>query len=290
MNYEKMKITREWHELRQRLFRVNGTVTESIIVDLNAAPHPDGPYLAKIIPLGADQKALFAFLIDHPEPLARLYGFWAAWRANHGRKYDAPIIDHSLSYFMRARTVEDYEEVAETYNEPDAWFEVGKFASFGYFYAASMGDSRAAYRVLLHIEQHNTPVSMDTIIDYIRITCTEPCSSTSCHVKYALRKRRKQIGVDRALGYRFGQLIYEFEDYIIYKCSCDTSNDGNLRAYRNFYLIEISAARKRVVTTILCLRHIGMYRDLTNLIARLVWADRGTYFDLEEPSLKKVKK
>ena len=277
-----MKITKEWHELRLRLFRVNGTVTESIIADLNAAPHPDGPYLAKIVPLGADRKALFAFLIDHPEPLARLYGLWAVWRYIRVTEHFVhPDLDHSLARLLSARRRYDYEEVANIYNEPDAWIELGDFDSCRK--AASLGDPIASNLCL----GSRTTITAAENFGYARFLMVYDSGLYNYCVSCFLWR---YCYASKQICYYIGRLVDEFSASLEQQRFDEPAYLRRMVSCRAFYLSEITAARKRVVTTILCLRRLGMYRDLTNMIAHLVWADRDQVEIPIEPIFKRLKK
>ena len=255
-----MKVDRVWCDLRRDLFC--GYITQSIVDRLAQSTHPDAPFLLEhATPFVNGLHSEFVqWLLELDDPRGKLYAKFIC--IIHG---EIPLVDHPLSLLLRARTVEEYEHVALTYNEPEAWFQ--------------------AARLLLwfHNDDNKYNTYMKNAAD---LGHDDAMVSFACSLP--ILERMSYIAV--LSQHRIQGLLQRWHSRIAKggeKCHYAAGRISTRGEWCEFYRDQIKRARKATLTGILCLKRVGIHRDVIPIIARLVWNDRGQTIYSERPRRSK---
>ena len=102
----------------------------------------------------------------------------------------------------------------------------------------------------------------------------QACSGTGIFFLYLIARSAAHVLThDQHRQYVFGKLVH-MHDMCNRSMLYTLAEHSILIDFEGRYLVQAKAARDATLEWILCAKHIGLYRDVYSIIARLVWAGR----------------
>ena len=204
------------------------------------------------------------------DPILKLYAIYYQTRRYYmdtrWHREAPPVLDHSLSYLLRAKTVEELLHVISTYNEPFAHvllFErTDNYASL--WPAVEMDEPIAMIQLLT--ADPPLPIATRTNLWLHYIDCDD--FNEACRDLRFAYCDRPSVDLRDNIRLRFltGRLV-------VY-----AKAQGSGRLYRecaSTYTFQIQSCRAAVRTAYWCLRRkLGMCRDVATMIVKLLWNTR----------------
>lgn len=122
------RVTREWNLLRIAYFDPRFPV-EEVLQRLSVSSHPDASLLHTFLAdLPVRGWRLAQSMRSNENPIIQLYGMWHRLRDTSNRLPNVPVLEHSLSYLLRAHSSKELQHVIDAFDEPYAymtmWFRM----------------------------------------------------------------------------------------------------------------------------------------------------------------------